>query len=281
MGYQVKWVEENLGVTRKALRIFEKKGLMSENKDRRYRNYSEEDIDRIWGIKLLQGIGYSLSEIVDLREALESEEFDFCESLERKIKELEREKVNIEKHLGYAKTIKLTGRFPIRPRNMGEVTFEEFQEKSLNEWNFYINPETQKYTELADKLFNSSDEELKKSDIGELIDFLQKIYEAIENTDAFFVEIIIPNEIIKRKERGAEDQEVQLLVKILYENRCSMFPTLEATPDQFAKFEASNYVAGDIARQKEKEYGKEGCLFIADAIAIFGGYSCYDEISEK
>lgn len=28
MGYQVKWVEEHLGVTRKALRIYEEKGLM-------------------------------------------------------------------------------------------------------------------------------------------------------------------------------------------------------------------------------------------------------------
>ena len=31
MGYQVKWVEDNLGVTRKALRNFEKLGLMPPN----------------------------------------------------------------------------------------------------------------------------------------------------------------------------------------------------------------------------------------------------------
>lgn len=30
-GYKVKWVEDNLGVTRKALRGFEKAGLMPKN----------------------------------------------------------------------------------------------------------------------------------------------------------------------------------------------------------------------------------------------------------
>ena len=34
MGYKVKWVEEHLGVSRKALRGFEKAGLMPKNVDR-------------------------------------------------------------------------------------------------------------------------------------------------------------------------------------------------------------------------------------------------------
>lgn len=33
MGYKVKWVEENLGVSRKALRNFEKHGLISSISD--------------------------------------------------------------------------------------------------------------------------------------------------------------------------------------------------------------------------------------------------------
>lgn len=36
LGYKVKWVEDNLGVTRKALRVFEKAGLMPENKGGQY-----------------------------------------------------------------------------------------------------------------------------------------------------------------------------------------------------------------------------------------------------
>ena len=65
MGYKVKWVEDNLGVSHKALRNFEKLGLMPANGGG-YRDYSDEDIERIWKIRLLQEIGYSLKEIIDL-----------------------------------------------------------------------------------------------------------------------------------------------------------------------------------------------------------------------
>ncbi len=54
MGYKVKWVEENLGVSRKALRNFEKHGLMPANEGGAYRDYSDEDIERIWAIRLFQ-----------------------------------------------------------------------------------------------------------------------------------------------------------------------------------------------------------------------------------
>ena len=64
MGYKVKWVEDNLGVTRKALRGFEEAGLMPKNIGRQYRDYDEDDIDRIWTIRVLQGMGYKLKEIV-------------------------------------------------------------------------------------------------------------------------------------------------------------------------------------------------------------------------
>ena len=52
MGYKVKWVEDHLGVSRKALRGFEEAGLMPPNKDGKYRDYDDDDLDRIWAIKL-------------------------------------------------------------------------------------------------------------------------------------------------------------------------------------------------------------------------------------
>lgn len=77
MGYKVKWVEENLGVSRKALRNFEAKGLMPKN-DGGYRDYSDVDIDRIWTIRILQGMGYTLTEIVNMTN---DETFDFDSSI--------------------------------------------------------------------------------------------------------------------------------------------------------------------------------------------------------
>ena len=275
MGYKVKWVEENLGVSRKALRNFEKHGLMPANEGGAYRDYSDEDIERIWAIRLFQGMGYTLKELVKLSE---SDDFDFDASLEKKIQDLENEKAKIERHLGYAQHIKLTGRFPSRPKNMGTITFEEFQEKSLNQWNVNSDPEAKKYQEIADLILNTPEDELKDTDIGRLFDFLIELQEQMSDMDSLFIEKVIPNEIIKRIENGPEDEEVQLLVKMMYENRISCISDMAKS--QFVRFESSSYISGDIARMHEKEYGKDGCRFIADAIAVFGGYSCYDEVED-
>ena len=275
MGYKVKWVEENLGVSRKALRNFEKHGLMPANEGGAYRDYSDEDIERIWAIRLFQGMGYTLKELVKLSE---SDDFDFDASLEKKIQELENEEAKIERHLGYAQHIKLTGRFPSRPKNMGTITFEEFQEKSLNQWNVNSDPEAKKYQEIADLILNTPEDELKDTDIGRLFEFLIELQEQMSDMDSLFIEKVIPNEIIKRIENGPEDEEVQLLVKMMYENRISSISDMAKS--QFVRFESSSYISGDIARMHEKEYGKDGCRFIADAIAVFGGYSCYDEVED-
>lgn len=278
MGYKVKWVEDNLGVSRKALRNFEKLGLMPANEGGRYRDYSDEDLDRIWTIRLFQGMGYSLKELVSLAE---SEDFDFDASLEQKIKELEAEKAKIEQHLGYAQNIKLTGRFPSRPKNMGTVTFGEFYEKSLSQWNVNADPEAKKYKELADLILNTPEDELSDTDIGRLFSFLMDLQKQVSNMDSFFMEKVIPQEILKRKEKGPADAEVQLLIQMLYENRIHSIPELaDMSKSQFVRFESSGYVSGDVARMHERDYGKDGCLFIADAIAVFGGYSCYDEVED-
>ncbi len=278
MGYKVKWVEDNLGISRKALRNFEKLGLMPANENGGYRDYSDEDVDRIWAIRIFQGMGYSLRELVSMAE---SGDIDFDTSLEKKIEELEEKKAEIEKHLGYAQTIKLTGRFPSRPREMGSITFEEFYKDSLNRWNVNSDPEAKKYKEIADLVLNTSEEDIGDTDIGRMFSFLMDLQTQISNMDAFFIEKVIPQEILKRKDKGTTDAEVQLLIKMLYENRISNVPELaELTPSQFVRYESSSYISGDIARMHEKDYGKEGCVFIADAIAVFGGYSCYDDVED-
>lgn len=278
MGYKVKWVEENLGVSRKALRGFEKFGLMPPNENGGYRDYSDEDIDRIWSIRVQQGMGYSLKEIAAIAE---NENFDFDESLAEKVKQLEKEKSEVEKHLGYAKTIKLTGRFPSRPKEMGTVKFDEFYEKALNEWNINDTPQTQQYQEIADMILNQSEYEWKESDLGKLFSFLENLKEQSLNWEAYMVEQILPKAIISRSSLGAGDPEVQLLVKMMYENRENISPEMKAmTVNQFVRFESSSYIAGDVARLKERDYGKEGCQFMADAIAIFGGYNDYSEVED-
>lgn len=278
LGYKVKWVEENLGVTRKALRIFEREGLMPQNKNGQYRDYSEEDIERIWFIRVMQGMGYSLKEIANIALNVHEENWDFQDSITQKIVELERKKADIERHLGYAKTIKLTGRFPSRPKEIGTIRFEDFYEKALEGWNINNDPRTEHLSELTDLILNQPAENWKNSDLDSLFGFLDSLKLTEMNPDIILSETILPKAILKRKNLGTAHPEIQLLIKLIYENQLQIAPELqEMTPQQFARYQSSAYRDGDIAKIKEKEYGKENCKFIADAIAIFGGFSDSDD----
>ena len=280
LGYKVKWVEDNLGVTRKALRVFEKAGLMPENKGGQYRDYDDDDIDRIWMIRVLQGMGYSIKEICDM---VADDGFDFDTSISQKVEQLEEKKVELERHLGYAKTIKLTGRFPSRPKNMGEVKFEDFQNNAIERWNISGDPQGESYAQLAETMLSKSNEEWNNSDLGRMLAAL----EMMKNTDLdlLLAEYVLPKVICKRKALGADHPEIQLMVKLIYENQNILGQAYgmegEMTIKQFSRFYSSSYLAGDVAKLKAGEYSEEDCEFIAEAISIFGGYKNHDELVEE
>lgn len=274
MGYQVKWVKDNLGVSRKALRVFEEEGLMPKNQGRQYREYSEEDIDRIWAIRVFQGMGYSLKEIAAI---VQNDSFDFHQSITEKVAKLEEKKADVERHLGYAQMIKLTGRFPSRPREMGTVKFEDFQEKALAGWNVNTVPQGNEAKDIFDNLMNLPEDQWGETEAGQALLFLTQLIEQLKDPTVFMVSEILPREIIKRAELGADHPEVQLLVKILYDTLHESDP--ELTPRQYGRLSSSAYMEGDIGLASQKHFGVEGCAFLADAIAIFGGFKDYDDSS--
>lgn len=275
MGYKVKWVEEHLGVTRKALRGFEEKGLMPKNTSGQYRDYTDEDIDRIWEIKLLQGMKFTLDEIVKIKN---NHFYDFEDSIAQKVKQLEKEVAEKELYLGYSKTIKLLGKFPSRPKEMGSVKFDDFIKKSINEWNVNSDPQIKRQQENLDMILNMSEEELSDTDMGRMLDSLIQLGSDMSKWEQLLTEKVLPKAIVSRISLGPSHPEVQLLVKIMYESRD---PQLEnITTQEFARYTSSYYIVGDIARMREREYGKEGCKFIADAIAVFSGYKNYDALED-
>lgn len=274
MGYQVKWVDEHLGVSRKTLRLYEKFGLMPANENRQYRNYSEEDIERIWTIRVLQGIGYTLKEIAAITT---DENFDFQSSVTEKIKELEAKRQDAERHLGYAKMIKLTGRLPACPRELGEFRWKDFQQHSLDNWNIHSDPKVTEYRQVAEKHLNENGNERDDSDVGRLFSFLEGMDEEVM---AFaFADYGIVRGIIRRIHLGADHPDVQGFVKLMYEELRQTIDTFaELTPKEFGRLYSSSYMEGEIGLINQKKYGKEECIFVADAIAVFGGYKNYNEI---
>lgn len=281
MGYKVKWVEDNLGITRKALRMFESAGLMPKNEARKFesnkcRDYSEDDIDRLWAIRVLQGVGYTLKEIAQMDANVD---FSFDDSIEKKVEELEKEKGKIEQHLGYAKTIKLTGRIPARPAKMGKMKFEDFQRQAIQEWNVMDDPQAMEYQKVAETVLSKSPEEFENTDLGQMFAFFENISKI--DSDELLVEYVLPRAIAKRSILGPEHCEIQLMVKMIYENLCTLSGDCNISKKDFSRFYSSSYLCGDIAKLKSGDFSEEEQLFIANAVAVFGGYKDYDELLEK
>lgn len=275
MGYKVKWIVEHLGITRKALLVYEDKGLMPKNEDGKDRNYSDEDVDRIWEIKVLQGMGYSLAEISNIANLDKNTEFDFIESITQKIKKLESDKAKIEQSIGYAKMIQLTGRFPARPKEMGSIKIQEFQEKSKEAWNVLHHPEMESTQNYLTQLLNQPIETWGETELGTVLNMLVDLGTHQAEIEESMAVHTLQKAIIARSDQGTSSPEVQLLVKILYEQIQAINESW--TPQQFGRLYSSGFMEGQLSQLNQQTYGIEGCAFLADAIAIFGGYLNYED----
>ncbi|MDE5630403.1 MAG: MerR family transcriptional regulator, partial [Bacilli bacterium] len=85
----IKDAEKITGLTNKSIRYYEEKGLIKveRNTENDYRNYTEEDIERLKLIKILRYIDFSVDEITAV---FKSE--NLKDSLKDKLKQLEKEK---------------------------------------------------------------------------------------------------------------------------------------------------------------------------------------------
>ena len=176
MGYSVKWVVENLGITRDMLRYCEKEKLLPTNESRnptnKYRDYSDEDIERIWGIKLLIGIGFTAKEIYAL---MNDPDFDFDTAIAKKVAELERKHDENLIYLEFAKSIKFMGRVPTTSK-IGSIKFDDFLEYAHENWNFYDDPRSAPFMQMADTLISKAPQEWSPDDV-------ERILEMFENDD--------------------------------------------------------------------------------------------------
>lgn len=268
MGYSVKWVTEHLGITRHMLRHYEKEKLLPPNPSSQYRNYSDEDIEIIWGIKLLIGIGFSTKEIFAL---INDKEFDFYKAVTQKIEELEKKQQMGMVHLQFAKSIKLLGQVPT-VKKVGTVHFKEFLDYVHKTWNFYDDPQMAPFMHRFDNLAEQREKEWSTDDMEQLLNLVQDA----ENMRHAYVLNGYYQVISDMKDLEVESTLVQHVVKLLHQYIIKHNANTELngkiTPQVLAKYTAPLFISGDIAKQYEKIYGEEGCLFIAKAIAQYGGY---------
>ena len=243
-----------------------------QNPDNKYREYSDEDIERIWGYRLLQGVGYSLNDIVEMTQ---NADFDFQASLSERIIDLERKKAEIEQYIGFAKALKLTGSFPL-PKEMGSIRFEDFIKYAREYWNVNTDPQMSTMHNLVE-ILNKTESELTEPDLEQL----ETAFDGFD-VDDFLILHEYYIGLVERKELGVSHPVVQTLVNLIYGYYCEhLFPAeiIEGmTPQKFVRYIARSFTVGDIAVIQERNYGKDGCKFIAEALAHFGGYSSIKDI---
>ena len=170
--------------------------------------------------------------------------------------------------------VQFTGRFPSRPNEMGSLTYESFQEQSLDGWNIHADHRMESAVSLME-LLDLPTESWGETEMGELLKSLVNFGMHQAELEASIGLHTLVKAIIARSAQGADSPEVQLLVRILYEQIPEFDPDADMPPRQFGRLFSSSFMEGQVGLMNQQKYGVEGCAFLADAIAIFGGYKNY------
>lgn len=279
MEYDVRWIQKNLGISRKTLLVYEnpKWGFLKERSELEkglYRKYTYDDIVRIWYIKFLVKLGYSLQEIKDMSM---TDGDDIQTTIGQKILELEREKQRIEQLIGHAKMIKLTGIMPSPPKELGSITFDDFLEYSYQNWNVDQTPQTTAMYQFVDSLVGRADEIPSENDLDILVTAIESFPEAELKQISTVFQLLL-----KYKHLGPSDPVIQHLVKKLYEVYIGLLSvnevSVQLTPRKFARNMILSLSSGDIGAFEEKMLGAENVNFLIVALSSFGGYSSPEDI---
>ena len=279
MGYTIKWLEDNLGITRDMIRYYEDKELISSQKERNktnYREYSEETINRIWSIKLLISIGFTIGEIISFEK---NNNFNFYDILSKKVEQLEWKSKEILKCLEFAKTIKATGLIPYKTTTNG-IKLSDFIEFSRNNWNAFDDPQGRKWMYAVDTLLSKTKENYDETDLKKVLSTFENVdEEQIQHAQTLAGYYRVIADMIHL---GCKSKVVQSVVRCLYEYNLLMFSEYKDkyTPKLFAQHTIPLFMDSDLAKINERNYGEEKCLFIAESIAYFADYD-FNEKKEK
>ena len=121
MKYKVKWIEEHLGITRNMIRRYEKKGVISMNKEGKDREFDEERLRQLWNIRVLVSLGFSLDEVKEIMN-----EGNLKELSQRKLGELYKKCVDLQSKIDLLNRVCITGKLPC----CLEDVIDEFGKKS-------------------------------------------------------------------------------------------------------------------------------------------------------
>lgn len=289
MGYSKGWIEKNMGISRKTLTSYEKKGFIKpirNSNNGKYREYSEEDLWRIWRVKTYVRLGYTWKEI---EEMLNNPDFDHRASIIKKIEELEEQRREMDKMIGYAKYIKKLGLFP-SVKEMGGMGFEEFIKESSESFNADTNPKFAELFQMHEKLVTKPVAQEKIEILREILGCLaSKPMDEWEKEDVERIANLVRSGVgsalcfdrmASLSDHGISHPDVQAWVEEMY-NYCSN-PIKDMSGDQitprwFASHIPGFFMDGDLSEPVIEIYGEEKRDFMAMAMLYFGFHDVLGE----
>ena len=228
------------GVSIRALHHYDKIGLLpaTEVTSAGYRLYDDTALERLQHILLFKELEFSLKEIKDI---LDSPDFDRDKALEQQIYLLELRKEHIENLIDLARGIKMIG--------VKDMSFEAFDTRKIDEYSKRAKEQwgqTSEYKEFEEKTKNwTKDDEATVAN-----EFMQ-----------LFVEFG------QMKEMDPEDEQVQLHVRKLQDYITDHFYTCS---DKILSGLGRMYAGGGELTENIDEVGGVGTAeFVSKAIDIF------------
>lgn len=278
MKYGPKWIEDNLGIKRSTLRVYERKGLLPHRREA-WREYTKEEVEYIWKLKVLTGVGFSHKE---LRKAIEGGDLDIRRGLTERLAVLEAQRDEIERNIRYLKEIKRAGRIPTWPKQ-GLERYDDFQESTKRA--IVSDDLDSAMEELAATYMEFLEGAPKES---ALLEFMRSILsgefgllEREEDLRASIAMSALLQIIASKRNLDPHDPYVQALVRALYEAQQEIAAAQghELTLPLFARHNVALLTSfGDSAVISKAQLSEEGCEYAAKAIAIFAGYEDPDDV---
>lgn len=289
MVYTKNWIEKNMGITRKTIDTYEEHGFIHPARNPnngKYRQFSEEDLENIWQIKVFVELGFSLVEIKDM---MNNPDFDFRKSFKEKIEKMEAEKKRLEQLISLVKFIDVTGMIPSLPKKMGTIRFEDFIKFTYETLSVDADIQSKITYELVQFMLSKPDMEWEDKDIQQFLDKVCSMPEV--NLSENDVSLLIRDMFLKQNLKASilfceycmelialphddvSRPEVQEVIKKLYDLNKENFVGENAdkvTPQWFAFHFPSFFVGSELAVLTERSLGKENCEFIAKAVVYFG-----------
>lgn len=266
---------KSIGVSKRTLHYYDEIGLLppTEYTESGYRLYDDAAVEKLWEILLMREMGYSL---MDIKMIMDDPDFDWRNSIEKRIEIMTKKMEQLEILIGYARMIKMTGVIPFNFEEYGDITFDEFIEVSKKTWNMNVlftekaggvnNP----LSELMPRLQGLIEERLNQPEKAlneDEIDVITNIFSIVDFNKALAFQECL-DEFKNLIDKDVNSKEVQGHVGELYDHLNQLFDC-SFSLNSFAFWGQMLASEGDFGMMNRKNLGDEPTDFIAEAIQLY------------